>query len=187
MVPAGRCERCAHFGVGQSTRQRHVTGVPQRGGDVGADLVEHELDESTRVEVDEGHLQRRCSLTMSATGRFGVGRDRPPATGRVDRAGRLMTPCAVKRSMTGVESRATILATGVPRSVMTMSCPSRAASIHRPRCALSSVTATSMFQVYISANYDLYRCHNRSGRAITRHSSRGQAVVLSRRIPASRG
>ena len=59
--------------------------------------------------------------------------------------------------MTGVESRATIRATGVPRSVMTMSLPSRAASIHRPRWALSSVTATSMSQVYITPGHGTYR------------------------------
>lgn len=81
---------------------------------------------------------------MSATGRFGVGRGRSPATGRDGRVGRLMMPCAVRRSITGVASRATIRATGVPRSVMTTSFPSRAASIHWPRWALSSVTATSM-------------------------------------------
>jgi hypothetical protein len=41
--------------------------------------------------------------------------------------------------------------------VITMSLPSRAASIHRPRWALSSVTATSMQQVYTTLSHDMYR------------------------------
>jgi hypothetical protein len=90
-VATGSCERCADLGVGQATRQRDVARVPQQRGDVGPDLVEHQLHESARIEVDEGHVRRRCSPTMSATGRFGVGRCRSPATGRVERVGRLMT------------------------------------------------------------------------------------------------
>jgi hypothetical protein len=91
-IAAGRCERCADFGIGQSTRQRGITGIPQGRSGVGPVLVEHEFDERARIEIDEGHIQRRCSPTMSATGRFGVGRGRSPATGRVDFVGRLMTP-----------------------------------------------------------------------------------------------
>ena len=143
MVAARCCKSCADFGIREPARQRSVAGVPHRCCDVGSGFVEHEFDECTRVEIDDGHLQPRCSLTMSATDRFGFGRDPPPAIGRVDRAGRLITPSAVRRSSTEVESSATIRATGVPRSVMTTSLPSRAASIHRPRWALSSVTATS--------------------------------------------
>lgn len=67
-----------------------------------------------------------------------------------------MTPCAVRRSIVGVESSATIRATGVPRSVMTTSVPSRAASIHRPRFARSSVTATSTTEVYITGGQQTY-------------------------------
>ena len=67
-----------------------------------------------------------------------------------------MTPCAVRRSIVGVESSATIRATGVPRSVMTTSVPSRAASIHRPRFARSSVTATSITEVYITGGQQTY-------------------------------
>ena len=127
------CERCADFWIREPARQCSVARVPQHYCRVRAGLVEHQFDESARIEIDDRHLQPRCSLTVSATGRFGVGRDRPPAIGRADRAGRQMMPWAVRRSSTGVALSATIRATGVPRSVMTMSLPSRAASIHCPR------------------------------------------------------
>ncbi len=150
VVTTGCGEGCTHLGVGQSTRQRSIASVPERGGDLRPALIEHEFDESAGIEIDECHDQRRCASTMSATGRFGDGRRRPPAPGRVEEVGRLITPCSVRRSRIDVDSRATIRATGVPRSVMTISAPSRAASIHWPRCALSSVTATSIAEVYIS-------------------------------------
>ena len=133
VIATRRCESCADLGIGEPARQSSVARIPQRCCHVGSSLVEHEFDETARIEIDDRHLQRRCSPTISATGRFGFGRDRPPAIGRDDRAGRLITPSAVRRSRTGVESSATIRATGVPRSVMTTSLPSRAASIHRPR------------------------------------------------------
>ncbi len=107
---ATRCrESGANFRRRETARQCGVAPVSQLCGHVGSRLVEHEFDESARVEIDDGHLQRRCSLTMSATGCFGFGRDRPPAIGRADRAGRLITPWAVRPSMTDVESSATML------------------------------------------------------------------------------
>jgi hypothetical protein len=52
----GRCERCACLGVDELARDEQVGAIPELGGELGAGLVEDQLDERRRVEVDD---QRR--------------------------------------------------------------------------------------------------------------------------------
>ena len=93
---------------------------------------------------------------MSAKGRRGRGRRRPDAVGRWAAAGRPITPSAVRRSSVAVVVRPSSRATGTPRSVITTSSPLRARSSHSLRCALSSVTATSMLESYTLTSINLY-------------------------------
>jgi hypothetical protein len=60
-----RCERCACFWVDELPGDEQVGAVPELDGELGAGLVEDQLDQRRRVEVDD---QRRWSATSSDTG-----------------------------------------------------------------------------------------------------------------------
>ena len=66
---------------------------------------------------------------------------RPTAGGRLSRFGRAIVPSWVSRTSVAVASMPRSRATGTPRSVTTISAPSRARMIQSLRCARSSVTA----------------------------------------------
>ena len=69
--------------------------------------------------------------------------NRRPAT-----AGRAIFPSVTSRSSVLVVSSALRRATGIPRSVISTSWPSRTRDKYSLRCARTSVTATSIFQFY---------------------------------------
>ena len=67
-----------------------------------------------------------------------------------------MIPSSVRRSIVARVFSPTSLATGMPRSVTTISSPRWARAIQSLRCARSSVTPTSIPQVYSSMVHHLY-------------------------------
>ena len=71
---ASRGRGGARLGVDQLAGCDGRRSVPQLRGDIGSRLVEHELDQGGRVEVDD---QRRCSATRPDTGADDESRLRP--------------------------------------------------------------------------------------------------------------
>lgn len=68
------CKRRACLGVDELARDEQVGAVPELDGEVGARLVEDQLDQRRRIEVDD---QRRWSATRSDTGLAAVSRACP--------------------------------------------------------------------------------------------------------------
>jgi len=81
---------------------------------------------------------------MSATGRVVGARGRPEARSRSGSTGGLMMPSLVNRSMVDFLSMPSSRATGTPRSVMMISSPHSASSIHRLSWARNTAIPTSM-------------------------------------------
>jgi hypothetical protein len=146
----------ANLRVRQPARQRRIAPVPQLDGELSAGFADHKLYQGAGVEIDEGHRQRRWSLTMSDTGRRARGRSRPAAVGRRADTSRPITPSAASRCKVAVADMPSSRATGTPRSVTTTSSPSRTRSSQSLRCARSSVTGTSIPEVYIPGFVLLY-------------------------------
>src|SRR5580693_417543 len=155
IVDGGR--QCgANLRVRQPARQRRIAPVPQLDGELSAGFADQKLYQGAGIEIDEGHRQRRWSLTMSDTGRLARGRSRPAAVGRRADTSRPITPSAASRCKVAVADMPSSRATGTPRSVTTTSSPSRTRSSQSLRCARSSVTGTSIPKVYIPGFVLLY-------------------------------
>jgi hypothetical protein len=52
----GGCERCTCLGVDELARDEQIGAIPELYGELGAELVEDQLDQRRRIEVDD---QRR--------------------------------------------------------------------------------------------------------------------------------
>src|SRR3954451_6907358 len=149
IVITARCRQGgADLGIGESAGNGGIATVPQLGHEIGSFLLDEEFHKRARVEVDDRQVQRRCSLTNGATGRRARTRLFPLAWGRSGRWGRPMTPWAARRSSVAVRLMPSNRATGTPRSVTTISSPSRARSNQWLRWVRRVVTATSISEVY---------------------------------------
>jgi hypothetical protein len=149
-------KRGANLRVCEPARQRRIAPVPQFHSEFRARFVDHEFYQGAGIEIDQRHRQRRCSLMMSDAGRPARGRSRPAAVGRRADTSRPITPSAASRCKVAVADMPSSRATGTPRSVTTTSSPRRTRSSHSLRCARSSVTGTSIPEVYITDVFLLY-------------------------------
>jgi hypothetical protein len=70
-----RCECGPRFRVDELARDEEVGSIPELNGELGATLVEDQLDQRRRIEVDD---QRRWSATTSDTGLAALSRARRP-------------------------------------------------------------------------------------------------------------
>src|ERR1035437_363785 len=152
-VSAPSCgQRGTHLWIRETAGHCRIAAVPQRGGNLAPVLFDDQLDESTAVEIHDGHeRQRRCSLTSPDTGPLACALATPRAAGRSSRRALLITPLAMSWSSSGAVSTASKRATGVPRSVTTISSPERARSIHVDSSARKVLIATSIYQMYNSS------------------------------------
>ena len=114
----GECRAC--LGVDELARDEQVSAIPELDGEFGAGLVEDELDQRGRVEVDD---QRRWSATRSDTGLAALSRARR-ARGLRGVVGSRTKPRARRSARGSISSTGTRRATRRPRIVTTTSPPS---------------------------------------------------------------
>jgi hypothetical protein len=115
-----RGERRACLGVDELAGGQEVGPIPEFDGELGAGLVEDQLDECRCVEVDD---QRRWSATRSDTGFVAVSRA-PRARGVRGSVGSRTSPRARRSASGSTSSTGTRRATRRPRIVTTTSPPS---------------------------------------------------------------
>lgn len=90
VIASSRCQSSAHLAVGQPARDRGVTPVPQRRGDIGPILLDEQLHKGAAVEVDDRHDQTSAALVRDQLGHRPL-RTRPGDTA-CGRSGRTLRP-----------------------------------------------------------------------------------------------
>lgn len=154
-LPAGR-----QSASGRSPPDRSAALAGDRQAVAGYDLVDSPVKSISTLWAVGGHevreqiqaahcdawretldwLEREVAFTRTGAG--GVAQIETRGLGPLDL---LSTPCWVSWSRRGAESTATSLATGMPRSVTTITSPARARSIQRESSARNALMATSTF------------------------------------------